>query len=151
MDDKIWEDFMEYLRYLIISDKLNENIPKKYKPIVISHFFDVEVYRDVIQSFFEVYLFSFDDVLQAFQIFKMSSEFINIIREANGHKYIMDDELYNQSSDDEEKFEELMEERDLFWNKINKKYCDIKNNNIQEKILDYIKINNLVFDKKTIR
>ena len=148
MDDKIWEDFTEYLRYLITSGKINGNIHEQYKPIVVAHFFDAEVYGDGIQSFFEIYSFSLDDVLQAFQTLEVSPELIQVIKEANEHDYITDDELYDQEPDDEDKFEELMEKRDLFWDNINHKYYGIENNNIEEKIIDYIKTNNLVFDKQ---
>ena len=33
MDDKIWEEFMEYLRCLITSGEINGSIPEQYKPI----------------------------------------------------------------------------------------------------------------------
>lgn len=92
---------MESLRGLIISGELNGNIPGQYKPIIISHFFNAEVYGDGIQSFFEVYLFSLDDVLQAFQILKVSPELMRVIKEAKTHKYIMDEELYGRASGDE--------------------------------------------------
>ena len=61
IDNKIWNDFMEYLRFLILSKRNIKNISDIYKPIVISYFFDSEVYGDGIQSYFEIWCSLFDN------------------------------------------------------------------------------------------
>ena len=145
MDKKIHESFIEYLKHLIATNQVSGNIPAQIKPIVIAHFYNVEVYRSGIQSFFEVYPFSLEEVLNAFQILGVAPELIRVVEEANLHEYLTDDELYEQEPDDEEKYEQLMEERDLLWDNINEKYRGIANNDVDERITDYIKTHNLDF------
>jgi len=145
MGEKIWEEFLEYLKKLVSSGVPDADIPAQYKPVVIAHFFNSEVYREGFQGFFENYSFSLDEVLSAFQILKVSSELIQVVEEAKTNKYLTDDELFEQASDDEDMYSELMDERDLFWDEINRKYCSITNNDVDKRAVDYIKTHGLDF------
>ena len=148
MDNKIWNDFMEYLRFLILSEGNMKNISDVYKPIVISYFFDSEVYGDGIQSYFEIWSshFSLEEVLNAFRVLDVNQSLIDIIEIAKKQKYKTDDEIYAQAPDDKDLFEQLMEERDMFWDDINRRYYDIEDNDIEERILEYINKNHLSFE-----
>ena len=67
------------------------------------------------------------------------------MEEAKTNKYLTDDELFEQASDDEDMYSELMDERDLFWDEIDRKYCSIKNNDVDKRAVDYIKTHGLDF------
>ena len=163
MDNKIWNDFIEYLRFLILSEGNMKNISNVYKPIAISYFFDSEVYGDGIQSYFEIWSshFSLEEVLNAFRVLDVNQSLIDIIEIAKKQKYKTDDEIYAQALDDKALFEQLMEERDMFWDDINRRYYDIEDNDIEdndiedndiedndieERILEYINKNHLSFE-----
>lgn len=145
MGEKIWEEFLEYLKKLVSSGVPDADIPAQYKPVVIAHFLNSEVYREGFQGFFENYSFSLDDVLSAFQILKVSSELIQVVEEAKTNKYLTDDELFEQASDDEDMYSDLMDKRDLFWDEINRKYCSTTNNDVDKRIIDYIMTHGLDF------
>ena len=70
---------------------------------------------------------------------------IQVVEEAKTNTYLSDDELFEQSSGDEDRYSELMEKRDLVWDEINRKYYSITNNDVDERIIDYIKTNGLDF------
>ncbi len=141
MDEKIQEKFLEYLRTLVSSGMSDADVPSQYKSVVVAHFFNSEVYREGFQGFFENYSFSLDEVLSAFQILKVNSELIKVVEEASTNKYLTDNELFEQASDDEDLYSELMDERDLRWDEINRKYCSITNNDVDKRIIDYVKTN----------
>lgn len=145
MDGKIREEFLAYLRKLVTSGMLDDGVPEQFKPVVITHFFNSEVYGEGFQGFLENCSFSLDEVLSALQVLNVVPELIQVVEEAKINTYLSDDELFEQSSGDEDMYSELMEKRDLVWNEINRKYYSITNNDIDERIIDYIKTNGLDF------
>ena len=145
MDGKIREEFLAYLRKLVTSGMLDDGVPEQFKPVVIAHFFNSEVYGEGFQGFLENYSFSLDEVLSALQVLNVVPELIQVVEEAKTNTYLSDDELFEQSSGDEDMYSELMEKRDLVWDEINRKYYSITNNDIDERIIDYIKTNGLDF------
>ena len=145
MDGNIHESFMAYLRHLISTKQLDADIPADIKPIVIAYFFNMEVFRGGIQCFFEGYTFRLEEVLSAFRLLGVDPELISVVEEAGMHEYLSDDDIYELEPDDEDKFAELIEERDQLWDGINEAYRTA-NNDVDEKIEDYIKSNNIDFD-----
>ena len=145
MDGKIREEFLAYLRKLVTSGMLDDGVPEQFKPVVIAHFFNSEVYGEGFQGFLETYSFSLDEVLSALQVLNVVPELIQVVEEAKTNTYLSDDELFEQSSGDEDMYSELMEKRDLVWDEINRKYYSITNNDVDERIIDYIKTNGLDF------
>ena len=145
MDEKILEEFLVYLRKLVSCGMLDTDISAQYKPVVIAYFFNSEVYGEGFQGFFENFSFSLDEVLSAFQVLKVTSELIQIVEEAKTNKYLTDDELSELASNDEDMYSKLMDERDVFWDEIDRKYYSITNNDVDERIIDYIKTNGLDF------
>ena len=146
MDGKIREEFLAYLRKLVTSGMLDDGVPEQFKPVVITHFFNSEVYGEGFQGFLENYLFSLDEVLSALQVLNVVPGLIQVVEEAKTNTYLSDDELFEQSSGDEDMYSELMEKRDLVWDEINRKYYSITNNDVDERIIDYIKTNGLDFN-----
>ena len=145
MDGNIHESFMAYLRHLISTKQLDADIPADIKPIVIAYFFNMEVFRGGIQCFFEGYSFRLEEVLSVFRFLGVDPELISVVEEAGIHEYLSDDDIYELEPDDEDKFAELIEERDQLWDGINEAYRTA-NNDVDEKIEDYIKSNNIDFD-----
>ena len=145
MDGNIHESFMAYLRHLISTKQLDADIPADIKPIVIAYFFNMEVFRGGIQCFFEGYSFRLEEVLSVFRLLGVDPELISVVEEAGIHEYLSDDDIYELEPDDEDKFAELIEERDQLWDGINEAYRTA-NNDVDEKIEDYIKSNNIDFD-----
>lgn len=143
MDEKIREKFFGYLKTLVSSGMSDADIPAQYKPAVIAYFFNSEVYSEGFQGFFENYSFSLDEVISAFLILKVTPELIEVVEEAKTNKYLTNNELFERASDDEDVYSELMDERDLFWDEINRKYCSITNNDVDKRIIDYIKTKEL--------
>ncbi len=139
------DDFKTYLKHLISTNQIDGCIPEEYKPIVIAHLFNAEVFRSGIQSFFELFPFSLKEVVDSLQILKVASSLVQVVKDAQEIEYISDDELYEQAPDDEERYEELMEERDLFWDDINGKYRSVSENDVDEKIAAYIQAFGLEF------
>lgn len=70
---------------------------------------------------------------------------MQIVEEAKTNKYLTDDELSELASNDEDMYSKLMDERDVFWDEIDRKYYSITNNDVDERIIDYIKTNGLDF------
>ena len=145
LDGNIHESFMAYLRHLISTKQLDADIPADIKPIVVAYFFNMEVFRGGIQCFFEGYSFRLEEVLSAFRLLGVDPELISVVEEAGMHEYLSDDDIYELEPDDEDKFAELIEERDQLWDGINEVYRTA-NNDVDEKIEDYIKSNNIDFD-----
>ena len=145
MDGNIHESFMAYLRHLISTKQLDADIPADIKPIVVAYFFNKEVFRGGIQCFFEGYSFRLEEVLSAFRLLGVDPDLISVVEEAGMHEYLSDDDIYELEPDDEDKFAELIEERDQLWDGINEAYRTA-NNDVDEKIADYIKSNNIDFD-----
>ena len=145
MDGNIHESFMAYLRHLISTKQLDADIPADIKPIVVAYFFNMEVFRGGIQCFFEGYSFRLEEVLSAFRLLGVDPDLISVVEEAGMHEYLSDDDIYELEPDDEDKFAELIEERDQLWDGINEAYRTA-NNDVDEKIEDYIKSNNIDFD-----
>ena len=145
MDGNIHESFMAYLRHLISTKQLDADIPADIKPIVVAYFFNMEVFRGGIQCFFEGYSFRLEEVLSAFRLLGVDPELISVVEEAGMHEYLSDDDIYELEPDDEDKFAELIEERDQLWDGINEAYRTA-NNDVDERIEDYIKSNNIDFD-----
>ena len=145
MDGNIHESFMAYLRHLISTKQLDADIPADIKPIVVAYFFNMEVFRGGIQCFFEGYSFRLEEVLSAFRLLGVDPELISVVEEAGMHEYLSDDDIYELEPDDEDEFAELIEERDQLWDGINEAYRTA-NNDVDEKIEDYIKSNNIDFD-----
>ena len=145
MDGNMHESFMAYLRHLISTKQLDGDIPSQIKPIVVAYFFNMELYRGGIQCFFEGYSFRLEEVLSAFRLLDVDPELISVVEEAGMHEYLSDDDIYELEPDDEDKFAELIEERDQLWDGINEAYRTA-NNDVDEKIEDYIKSNNIDFN-----
>ena len=145
MDGNIHKSFMAYLRHLISTKQLDADIPADIKPIVVAYFFNMELFRGGIQCFFEGYSFRLEEVLSAFRLLGVDPELISVVEEAGMHDYLSDDDIYELEPDDEDKFAELIEERDQLWDGINEAYRTA-NNDVDEKIEDYIKSNNIDFD-----
>ena len=145
MDGNIHKSFMAYLRHLISTKQLDADIPADIKPIVIAYFFNMEVFRGGIQCFFEGYTFRLEEVLSAFRLLGVDPDLISVVEEAGTHEYLSDDDIYELETDDEDKFAELIEERDLLWDGINEAYRTAINY-VDEKIEDYIKSNNIDFN-----
>jgi len=148
MDGNIPESLIAYIRQLISAKQLDGDIPEKIKPLVVAYFFNMEVYRGGIQCFFEGYSFSLEEVLSAFKLLGVDPELITVVEEAGTHEYLSDDDIYEFEPDDEDKFAELIEERDQFWDEINEEYC-AANNDVNEKITAYIESNNIDFGEIT--
>lgn len=145
MDGNIHESFMAYLRQLISAKQLDGDIPAHIKPIVVAYFFNMELYRGGIQCFFEGYSYRLEEVLSAFKLLGVDPELISVVEEAGLHEYLSDDDIYEMEPEDEDKFAEIVEERDRLWDAINEAYRTA-NNDVDQKINDYIRTKNIVFD-----
>lgn len=138
----LWEKYMEYLRNLNPLENKWSELTEMEKIPIIAFLFNREIYGDGVQSYFELWgkNFSIDDVEKAYIVLSVNYELLELVREIKGIQYISDDDLY-QSSESEEEFDQLMEARDVLWDEWNARYYETENNDVDEKIMEYVEKN----------
>ncbi len=145
-EEAVWDNFMSFMRSIIPWEENFNQLAELQKYPVIAFIYESEVMREGHQGFFELHnkYISISDVEDSFEKLNVSGEYTDILKQLELVEYVSDDELFVIATDEDD-YCEKMEERDLVIEPYNNRFYNLGNEEICEKIIEYVRENYLEF------